>query len=49
MPSSAQLTILRAAAEAAGGKRQAVRLANAQPVIRDILTVANFERLFTIE
>jgi anti-anti-sigma regulatory factor len=35
--------------EHAGGKRQAVRLTNAQPVIRDILAVANFDQLFTID
>ena len=46
---SAALGMLLQLREHAGGKRQAVRLANAQPVIRDILTVANFDRLFTIE
>ena len=35
--------------EHAGGKRQAVRLANTQQVTRDILAVANFDQLFTIQ
>ena len=46
---SAALGMLLQWREHAGGKRQAVRLANAQPVIRDILAVANFDQLFTFE
>ena len=46
---SAALGMLLQLREHAGGQRQAVRLVNAQPVIRDILAVANFDQLFTIE
>lgn len=46
---SAALSMLLQLREHAGGKRQTVHLANAQPVIRDILAVANFDQLFTIE
>lgn len=46
---SAALGMLLQLREHAGGKRQAVRLTNAQPVIRDILAVANFDQLFTID
>ena len=46
---SAALGMLLQIREHAGGQRRAVRLCNAQPVIKDILAVANFEQLFTIE
>ena len=46
---SAALGMLLQLREHAGGSRQAVRLSNAQPVIKDILAVANFDQLFTID
>jgi len=46
---SAALGMLLQLREHAGGRRQAVRLANAAPVIKDILAVANFDQLFTID
>ena len=46
---SAALGMLLQLREHAGGQRKSVRLCNAPPVIKDILAVANFDQLFTIE
>ena len=46
---SAALGMLLQLREHAGGRRQSVRLSNVLPVIKDILTVANFDQLFTID
>ena len=46
---SAALGMLLQLREHAGGERHTVRLVNAQPVIRDILAVANFDQLFAID
>lgn len=46
---SAALGMLLQLREHAGNSKGAVRLRNAQPTIRDILSVAHFEQLFTID
>jgi anti-anti-sigma factor len=46
---SAALGMLLQLREHAGGRKQSVCLSNAQPVIRNILAVANFDQLFTID
>ena len=46
---SAALGMLLQIREHAGGTRSAVHITNTQPVIKDILAVANFDQLFTID
>ncbi len=46
---SAALGMLLQLREHAGSSKSAVRLRNAQPTIRDILAVAHFDQLFTID
>jgi anti-anti-sigma factor len=46
---SAALGMLLQLREHAGNSKAAVRLRNAQPMIRDILAVAHFDQLFTID
>ncbi len=46
---SSALGMLLQIREHAGGQRGAVRLAHAQPVVRDILAVANFDKLFVVD
>ena len=46
---SAALGMLLQLREHAGNNKSAVRLRNAQPTIKDILAVAHFDQLFTID
>ncbi len=46
---SSALGMLLQLRDHAGGSREAVRIVHAQPSIRDILAVANFNQLMTIE
>jgi anti-anti-sigma factor len=46
---SAALGMLLQLREHAGNSKGAVRLRNAQPTIKDILAVAHFDQLFTID
>ena len=46
---SSALGMLLQIKEFAGGAAPAVRIKNAEPVIKDILRIANFEKLMTIE
>jgi len=46
---SSALGMLLQIREHAGGQRSSVRLSHAQPVVRDILAVANFDKLFVVD
>jgi anti-anti-sigma factor len=46
---SSALGMLLQLREQAGGSREAIRIRNARPAIREILSVANLQQLMTIE
>jgi len=46
---SSALGMLLQMREHAGGARSAIRIKNAKPAIREILSVANFQQLMTID